>query len=179
MWQTPLISSPFPWSIGVIVPVWLPPLQRTPDVRKSADSSTEGGTTRVCKQSTHTRKFTVTHIWSLTTLQHCQKWNIVCWSPPHPPTPQKNSHIFIFPQDFLWGCDVIYTSSSNPTNIWTVIARVYQSFTFFIFSSYYYFLISSSRWGNHTGTRTKMRKVYHLRLKYNVGGRNKQEALFS
>lgn len=51
---------------------------------------------------------------------------------PLPHTPHPN--IFIYPQDFLWGRDVIYTSLSYLTNIWTVIACAYQSFTFFIFS---------------------------------------------
>lgn len=66
----------FHWSIGGIVPVRLPPFQQTPDARKSADSSTEGETTRACKQCTHTRKFTASHIWSLITLPHWQNRKI-------------------------------------------------------------------------------------------------------
>lgn len=86
----------------------------------------KGGTTRACKQSTHTRKFTVSHIWRLTLTEEKDPLKYSLLIPPA-------TNTFIYPQDFLRGRDVIYTSPTYLTNIWTVIACVYQSLTFFIF----------------------------------------------
>lgn len=100
VWQTPLISSLFPWSMGVIVPVWLPPLQRTPDVRKSADSSTEGGTTRACKQSTHQEIHSHPYLkldkFATPATEEKSHSNTVLITLPTPPTPRPHPTSLFF-----------------------------------------------------------------------------------